>query len=100
MKGNRAMIELLLRILDDAYEKHAWHGPNLTGSLRGVTPAQAKADEMRIRKTVLQHRQLRATIADLRSFSAREERQIYGVAFHDVYHAGQIQALKRLQRRR
>jgi DinB family protein len=31
----------MLRALDEAYEKHAWHGPNLKGSLRGVTPRQA-----------------------------------------------------------
>ena len=33
--------DLLLRILDDAYERKAWHGPNLRGSLRGVTPEAA-----------------------------------------------------------
>ncbi|HKB80047.1 MAG TPA: DinB family protein [Thermoanaerobaculia bacterium] len=32
---------LLLRILDEAYDKRAWHGPNLRGSLRGVTADQA-----------------------------------------------------------
>lgn len=31
----------LLRHLDEAFEKQAWHGPNLKGSLRGVTPQQA-----------------------------------------------------------
>jgi hypothetical protein len=33
--------ELLLAELDEAYERKAWHGPNLRGSLRGVTPEQA-----------------------------------------------------------
>ena len=33
--------DLLLRILDDAYERKAWHGPNLRGSLRGVTAQEA-----------------------------------------------------------
>src|SRR5713226_8374904 len=33
--------DLLLRILDDAYERKAWHGPNLRGSLRGVTANEA-----------------------------------------------------------
>ena len=33
--------DLLLRILDDAYERKAWHGPNLRGSLRGVTAEEA-----------------------------------------------------------
>jgi hypothetical protein len=39
--GNRAGLKLLLSLLDEAYEKKAWHGPNLKGSLRGLTPAQA-----------------------------------------------------------
>ena len=34
-------IGLLLRIVDEAYEKAAWHGPNLRGALRGVRAAQA-----------------------------------------------------------
>ena len=34
-------ISLLLRMLDEAFERKAWHGPNLKGSLRGVTAAQA-----------------------------------------------------------
>ena len=32
---------LLLRLLDESYEKKAWQGPNLRGSLRGVKAAQA-----------------------------------------------------------
>lgn len=34
-------IELLLANLDQAYEKRSWHGANLRGALRGLTPAQA-----------------------------------------------------------
>lgn len=34
-------IRLLLANLDDAYERRAWHGTNLRGSLRGVTARQA-----------------------------------------------------------
>ncbi len=34
-------ISLLLRMLDESYEKSAWQGPNLRGALRGVTAAQA-----------------------------------------------------------
>jgi hypothetical protein len=30
-------IELLLQVLDQAYDKKAWHGTNLRGSLRGLT---------------------------------------------------------------
>lgn len=34
-------IELLLRLIDEAYEKKAWHGTNLRGALRGMTPEEA-----------------------------------------------------------
>lgn len=34
-------VALLLKLLDEAYEKKAWHGPNLRGSLRGLTAAEA-----------------------------------------------------------
>jgi len=34
-------IRLLLDLLDEAFDKKSWHGPNLRGSIRGVTPAQA-----------------------------------------------------------
>lgn len=33
--------EYFLNLLDEAYEKQAWHGPNLRGSLRGVSAATA-----------------------------------------------------------
>jgi uncharacterized damage-inducible protein DinB len=34
-------VALLLRLLDESYEKKAWQGSNLRGALRGVTAAQA-----------------------------------------------------------
>lgn len=34
--------DLLLGMLDDAYQRKAWHGPNLRGSLRGVTAEEAQ----------------------------------------------------------
>jgi uncharacterized damage-inducible protein DinB len=34
-------IGLLLQIIDQAYDKKSWHGPNLRGSIRGVEPALA-----------------------------------------------------------
>ena len=34
-------IELLLRLLDDAYNRKAWHGPNLRGAIRGLDPRVA-----------------------------------------------------------
>ena len=34
-------ITVLLMLLDEAYNKPAWHGPNLRGSLRGLSAADA-----------------------------------------------------------
>jgi len=34
-------IALLLRNLEDGYRRKAWHGPNLRGSLRGLTAPEA-----------------------------------------------------------
>jgi len=34
-------VRLLLDLLDEAFDKKSWHGPNLRGSLRGVTPELA-----------------------------------------------------------
>jgi hypothetical protein len=34
-------LQLLLTMLDEAFSKRAWHGPNLRGSLRGVSAKQA-----------------------------------------------------------
>jgi uncharacterized damage-inducible protein DinB len=34
-------IALLLDLLDEAYDRSAWHGPNLRGSLRGLTAGEA-----------------------------------------------------------
>jgi hypothetical protein len=152
-------ITLLLRILDESYEKKAWHGPNLKGSFRGLTAYSAewrpRPDRHSIVENVVhcaywkyavrrrltgekrgsfslkgsnwfaissplgeaswseyaallgsEHRALRETVASfpharLQDFpkggKARFITQIYGVALHDVYHAGQIQLLKRLQ---
>jgi hypothetical protein len=33
--------DLLRRLLDEAFNRRAWHGPNLLGSLRGLTARQA-----------------------------------------------------------
>ena len=32
---------MLLDLLDEAFDKKSWHGPNLRGSIRGVTAEQA-----------------------------------------------------------
>jgi hypothetical protein len=155
-------IRLLLSMIDQAYDRRSWHGTNLRGSLRGVTPRQAawrpaparhniwelavhaaywkyivwrrltrasratftldgsnwfrrpaagQADESAWRQDLAllgeAHDALRDAVAGLRpaeltrrclgsrdsSFSL-----VTGAAAHDVYHAGQIQLLKRLSR--
>ncbi|HEU5305031.1 MAG TPA: DinB family protein [Gemmatimonadales bacterium] len=35
-------IELLLEVMDQAFDQKAWHGTTLRGSLRGVTPDEAQ----------------------------------------------------------
>jgi len=142
-------IELLLEILDRSFNKTSWHGPNLTGSIRGIDaktaarsihgrksiwqqvlhaaywkqralnklvgtqpfprkgsnwfdlpkPATTRAwrDDVKLLQNV--HTQLRAAVAKLdpaRLKDLKLRKLIYGVAMHDVYHAGQINLLKRM----
>jgi hypothetical protein len=146
----------MLALLDEAYEKKTWHGPNLKQSIKGVTAQQAawrpgpgrhniwevalhaaywkyavrrrieggkrgsfvlkgsnffprpekgKLDEATWaadRKLLeREHRDLRATAARvLRSArAAKFMPMLYGIAFHDIYHAGQIRLLRRLMER-
>ena len=153
-------IQLLLRMLDEAYSVKTWHGPNLKGSLRGVIfsaaawrpgPKRHNIWEIAIHTAYwkyvvrrrllgekrgsfalegsnwfvrplelrdkawkddlalldLGHARLREAVASLKpaslSFTPASSKVsnltlIYGIANHDVYHAGQIQLLKRLQR--
>lgn len=164
-------VALLLRILDEAYEKKAWHGPNLKGTLRGVTVSEAvwrpapdrhnvwelalhaaywkyagwrrltgekrgafpvdgsnwfvrpeptpggrgreEATEKAWRADLAlldrEHRRLRAAVEKIpasrlsslsRGSKHRIDTLVYGIAAHDVYHAGQIQLVKRLFRDR
>ena len=151
-------IALLLDLVDEAFDRAAWHGPTLRGSLRGVTAEQAAwrpgpgrhnireltihaaywkyavrrrlngsargafdlagsnwfdvpasrtwAEDLRLLRA--EHRRLRYAIA---AYPARaldkpidKKKQtaaftIRGIAAHDLYHAGQIQLIKRLQER-
>jgi uncharacterized damage-inducible protein DinB len=151
---------LLLSILDEAYVKKAWHGPNLRGSIRGLSAQQAAwrpgpnrhniweivvhcaywkyavrrrmlgekrgsfplkgsnwfkrpetATEEAWREDVKLlencHQSMRDAIAamnpsDLKVIppgsTVSNVRIIHGIAAHDVYHAGQIQLLKRLMK--
>jgi hypothetical protein len=143
-----------LALLDEAYEKKTWHGPNLKQSLKGVTAEQAawrpgpgrhniwevalhaaywkyavrrrieggkcgsfvlkgsnffarpEKDEMTeaawdVDKKLLEreHRALREAVAKVLRTprAARLLPQLYGIAFHDIYHAGQIRLLRRLE---
>jgi hypothetical protein len=142
---------LLLEILDQGYERSAWHGPNLKQSLRGVSaraaawrpsprrhniweiamhaaywkyavrrritggkrggfaregsnwltrPARLTQTAWRADQRLLadEHRKLRAAVTEaLRAGQKLPLPMIWGVAFHDVYHAGQIRLLRRLR---
>lgn len=157
--STRKEVSLLLRMVDEAYEIRTWHGPNLRGSLRGVTAAEASRRpapgrhniweiavhaaywKYTVRRRILgekrgsfplegsnwfvrprsgadwrkelallgeTHRSLRRAIASLDDAGLRRKTDgsrysiaatIRGVANHDLYHAGQIQLIKRLVRR-
>lgn len=152
---------LLLRFLDEAYNKQAWHGPQLRGTLRRVDAKQAvwrpeagrhniaeiavhcaywkyavrrriigekrgsfplkgsnwfpfsaplTADRWKelVRLLDDSHRALRETFeaapwSKLTSGPGggpnRPAAQIHGIAMHDLYHAGQIQTLKALEKK-
>lgn len=153
-------IELVLHILDEAFERKSWHGTNLRGAIRGMSADEAAwrahperkniheivlhcaywkytvrrrlAGEKRgsfplkgsnwferpvdgvvdegvwkadVRLLVEIHTSLREAIAQLASSQLSQKlgggsttiRQlITGIAAHDLYHAGQIQTIKRL----
>jgi uncharacterized damage-inducible protein DinB len=148
--------KLVLALLDEAYEKKTWHGPNLKQSIMGLTAKQAawrpgpgrhniwevmvhtaywkyavrrrieggkrgafalkgsnffprpepgrlSEAASKVDKKLLEreHRALRQAVAKVLRTprGARLLPQLYGVAFHDVYHAGQIRLLRRLLER-
>jgi uncharacterized damage-inducible protein DinB len=152
-------IPVLLTLLDEAYDRRSWHGPNLRGSLRGLRAAEAawrpgrgrhNAWELAIHAAYWKyaalrrltgekrgsfaragsnwlgtpappteaawrndldlladcHRRLRAAVAGLQDADLDRRAPggqgtighlLRGVAAHDLYHAGQIQLLKRLR---
>lgn len=153
-------VSLLLKILDQAFDRRAWHGTGLWGSVRGVSAREAarrpgsgrhniweivihtaywkyivrrrlardealrfprpgsnwfaapgRPEQRQWRRDLAllreQHRLLRGIVAGfpvsrlaVRGWRSRwtNEQHIYGIASHDLYHAGQIQLLKRLIR--
>jgi uncharacterized damage-inducible protein DinB len=158
----RPEIEHLLGLLDEAYSRAAWHGPNLRGSIRGLAAHEAawrpKARRHNIWEIVVhtaywkyavrrrllgekrgsfslqgsnwfarsmdrtekawkadvalldrEHQRLKAAVSSLqpeyldrpsRGSKTLARRLIAGIALHDVYHAGQIQLIKKLLRAR
>jgi uncharacterized damage-inducible protein DinB len=162
--ANRATSEstaLLLFLLDQAYEKKAWHGPNLRGSLRRVSAREASRRAPGSRHTIaeiavhaaywkyavrrrlrgekrgtfalegsnwfthpdrltdadwssylkllsIEHQQLTSAVAGMPPARLQQTplggkisflALITGIAAHDIYHAGQVQVLKRAIRR-
>lgn len=59
-------------------------------------PLTAKAWTDTVALLASQHRELLAVAEALKSPTPSQLRMLNGMAFHDVYHAGQIQLLKRL----
>ncbi len=152
--------EQLIASLRRAFDGRSWHGPNLRGALRGLTPevaffrpgpgrhsvydlvlhaaywkyvarrrltgeqrgsfpfkgsnffAEPHPKDARAVKDALaaldsEHAALRALVEELpeAAFAERHgrwtaEEMIAGVAAHDLYHAGQIQLVKRFYERR
>ena len=75
----------------------------LKGSNFFPSPSRPDDTAWRDALTILedQHRELRSAVAslDAKALADRKRLQlVYGIAAHDLYHTGQIQLLKRLQR--
>ena len=77
----------------------------LKGSNFFARPEKGKGNEVAwsADKKLLEreHRALRATVAKLlrTARAAKFVPQLYGIAYHDIYHAGQIRLLRRLMER-
>ena len=81
------------RLLDGPRGSFPRKGSNWFKS--GGNPAEWKKD---LELLGQQHKLLRETIAGLAPSKTTRLDMIYGIASHDLYHAGQIQLLKRLIR--
>ena len=143
---------LILALLDEAYERKTWHGPNLKQAIKGLTakeaaqrpwkgshniweetvhaaywkyavrrqleggkggtfalkgsnfferPEKGNLNETawRADKRLLEeeHRALKVAIVRALKSTQTEKtmRMLYGVTFHDIYHAGQIRLMRR-----
>jgi hypothetical protein len=157
--GSPSPVQVLLDLIDEAFDRKSWHGTTLFGSLRGMSPALAAwrpaprrhniweivvhaaywkyavrrrlARDKRgsfalngsnwfarppgkgldrawagdVRLLVGEHRRLHEAIAAIPARdldrpvggqSTTAAQLIRGIAAHDLYHAGQIQLIKRL----
>jgi len=54
-RGTRQELTLLLDLLDQSYDKKAWHGPNLRGSVRRLEAAEAGWRPAPKRHSVAEH---------------------------------------------
>lgn len=158
-RGGSGEVRLLLDSIDEAFDRHSWHGTNLRGSLRGVgerelswrpgegrhniweiavhaaywkyaawrllagekrgnfglagsnwfarpDPESARTWRDDLALLASTHAQLRRAVAALDPRRLDEPVKgrltaaalVRGVVAHDLYHAGQIQLLKRLMR--
>ena len=82
---------VLLSLLDEAFDRKAWHGTTLLGSIRGLDAAAAA------RRPAPGRHNIWEIVVHAAYWKYAVARRIVGVAFHDIYHAGQIQLLKRLR---
>ena len=154
-KASAGCQNLLLDLLDEAFDRKSWHGPNLRGSVKGVTAAEAAwrpapgrhniweltlhaaywkyvarrrltgirrgtfalagsnffarpepggATENAWKKDLSilanEHRELRRAVEQVLDQASLPESTLHlirGIAAHDLYHAGQIRMLRRLQ---
>ncbi len=100
---NEAVEHPLLTVLDTAYDHPSWHGVNLRGSLRRVPldmavwrprPGAHNTWELVVHAAYWKYAAWRRLSGAARgSFPL-----IAGIAARDLYHAGQIQLLKKLFR--
>jgi len=127
------VVAVLLALIDEGFDRRSWHGTNLRGALRGMTPARALWRPGRTRHNIgelVTHAacwkytvRRRLTGEKRGSFalpgsnlrgrktggprpgkagrprSGHNRGVVRGVAAYDLYHAGQIQLIKRLMRR-
>jgi len=111
---------MLLELLDEAFDKTSWHGPNLRGSIRGVTARQAawrpapgrhNIWELTLHAAYWKYTVRRRLTGEKRGFFVLPGSNFFarptdgaetdsawkaGIAAHDLYHAGQIRLLRRL----